>query len=283
MYVLYLVLQVPNTEAKWTRIAQEFNDKWNFPHCLGAMDGKHVLIQPPPKSGSYFFNYKHSFSIVLLALVDADYKFIYVDIGCNGRVSDGGVFRNSSLSKALEENTLHIPPPQPLPNQSFSLPYMIVADDAFPLKEYIQKPFSQVGLTPQRRIYNYRLSRARRVVENAFGILANRFRIFKTPIPLSPEKVEVIVMACCCLHNYLRTQTSACGIYTPRGSLDYEDPQSHEVIPGAWRQAGAPQGLVPPPRLRGCRQLAAAKFYRDYLVEYFNSPGGAVSWQGNMI
>ena len=90
---------------EWEQIVQEFYQQWNFPNCIGAMDGKHVMIRPPSSSGSYYFNYKHSFSIVLLAVVDADYKFLYVDIGCNGRISDGGVFRNSTLSTALEQNT----------------------------------------------------------------------------------------------------------------------------------------------------------------------------------
>ena len=65
-------MQVPTTEAEWERISQEFSYKWNYCNCIGAMDGKHVLIRPPPNSGSYFFNYKHNFSVVLLALVDAD-------------------------------------------------------------------------------------------------------------------------------------------------------------------------------------------------------------------
>ena len=73
------------------------------------MDGKHILKQPPPNSGSYYFNYKQRFSIVLLAIVDANYNFLYVDNGCNGRISDGGVFKNSTLYTALEENSLNYP------------------------------------------------------------------------------------------------------------------------------------------------------------------------------
>ena len=83
-----------------------------------------------------------------------------------------------------------------------------MADDAFPLKENIQKPLGQAGLTHDTRIYNYRLSRARRVVENSFGILANRFRVFMTPISLDPAKVENIVIACCCLHNFSALSTN---------------------------------------------------------------------------
>ena len=141
---------------------------------------------------------------MLLVVVDADYKFTYVDIGCNGHISDGGVFSNCVLSRALEENTLNIPQPTSLPCKTHAIPYMIVADDAFPMKEYLLKPYSQNALTRAKRISNYRLSHARRIFENSFGILANRIRIFMQPIALAPEKVERIVMACCCLHNFLR-------------------------------------------------------------------------------
>ena len=167
-------MQVPNTEEEWNKIAADFLAKWNFNNCIGAIDGKHVLIKPPANSGSYFFNYKHSFSLVLLAVVDAAYKFIYVSVGCNGRISDGGVLRNSNLYHHLEENKLNIPGPATLPGTQTKFPHILLADDAFPLKEYILKPYSQIGLTKKRRIFNYRLNRARRVVENAFGILANR-------------------------------------------------------------------------------------------------------------
>lgn len=191
---------------EWECIAQQFNKQWNLHNCIGAMDGKHIMIRPPANSGSFYYNYKHRFSIVLLAVVDADYKFIYVDIGCNGRISDGGVFRECSLTKALEEKSLNIPAPSPLPGRSDPIPYMMVADEAFPLKEYIMKPYRR-NLTRENRIFNYRLSRARRIVESAFGILANRFRAIPFPIALDPDKVELIVMACCSLHNFLKEET----------------------------------------------------------------------------
>ena len=156
--------------------------------------------------------------------MDANYKFIYIDIGCNRRKSDGGVFRNCDLYKELEENRLNIPQSTFIPGMDLAFPYVIVADDAFLLKQYILKPYSQTGLTRKRRIFNYRLSRAHCVVENALGILANQFRVFMTPITLVPETVETITMACCTLHNFLRSRPEACSVYTPPGSLDTKDP-----------------------------------------------------------
>ena len=178
-------------------------------------------------------------------------------------------------------NSLNIPPQKPMPGQCQALPCVIVADDAFLLKEYILKPYSQVGLTREKRIFNYRLIRARRIVENGFGILANRFRIFMTPIALAPEKVETIVMACCSLHNFLSSRCGACSIYTPQGSLDTEDPISHQVSPDAWRQDSDPNGWLPFERQGGNRHSDAAKEI-SYLCDYFNS-AGAVAWQDNMM
>ena len=146
-----------------------------------------INLKPPPSSGSYYYNYKQRFSIVLLALVDTNYKFLYVNIGCNGRISDGG---ESSLSSAFQNSKLDVPPPEVLSGCTIPMPYIIVADEAFPLKDYIQKSYRQTGLTTERRIYNYQLSCARQVVENAFGILANRFRVLTTAINLAPEKAE---------------------------------------------------------------------------------------------
>jgi hypothetical protein len=155
------MLQVPSTEEEWIEVASSFGDKWQLPNCIGAIDGKHIEIIKPKHSGSTYINYKGFFSIVLLALVDADYKLLYVDVGAEGRISDGGVFAHSSLSKALERGYMNIPEPKPLSSDSTSdIPFFIVGDDAFPLRTYLMKPYSRRDLTDDERISNYRFSRA---------------------------------------------------------------------------------------------------------------------------
>lgn len=122
-------------------VGKEYEDLWNFPHCIGAIDGKHVQLQAPIGSGSSFFNYKSTFSIVLMAVVDADYNFLYADVSCHGRISDGGVFRNTSFFKQLEEQKLEIPPAEKLIGREKAVPYVFVADEAFPFKENILRPY----------------------------------------------------------------------------------------------------------------------------------------------
>lgn len=187
--------------------AKQFEEKWNFPHCVGALDGNHIVIQAPPESGSQYYNYKETHSIVLMALADANYKITYANIGVNGIVSDGAVFNNNcGLSTALQENTLNLPPSEPLPGRTKAVPYVVVADDAFAVKPFLMKPYPIRNQPGINRIYNYRLSRARRIVENVFGILANRFRILRKAITLAPEKVTIITTTICVLHNFLMSR-----------------------------------------------------------------------------
>jgi hypothetical protein len=99
--------------------------------------GKHIEIQAPQNSGSLLFNYKKTFSVVLLALVDANYKFTIIDDGRYGKSSDGGLFARSILGKSLEANTLNIPNSKPPPNSEEPLPFVVVGDEAFPIKKYL--------------------------------------------------------------------------------------------------------------------------------------------------
>ena len=170
------VITLPTTPQKWKEIAQVFEERWNFPHTVGAIDGKHIRIKNPALSGSHYYNYKRFYSIVLLAIVDADYKFMYIDVGAVGSESDAGVFAQTRVATLLNNMQAQLPPAEPLAADPDGPPvdYFMVGDDAFALKQWMMKPFPSRGLTNQERIFNYRQSRARRVVENAFGILANR-------------------------------------------------------------------------------------------------------------
>ncbi|XP_070404671.1 uncharacterized protein [Nothobranchius furzeri] len=167
-------MPIPSEET-WKEVTKGFWDKWNFPNCLGAIDGKHVMIQAPPLSGSQYFNYKKTFSIVLLAVVDADYRFRIIQVGDYRRTSDGGVFAGSQVGKGMENGTLQVPASATLPGAAHlgAVPFAMVGDAAFPLKTYLMRPYPGKYLSHEKRIFNYRLSRARMVVENAFGILAS--------------------------------------------------------------------------------------------------------------
>ncbi|XP_023239130.1 protein ANTAGONIST OF LIKE HETEROCHROMATIN PROTEIN 1-like [Centruroides sculpturatus] len=153
---LKYTFQVPTSKEHWMAIAKHFQDRWNVPHCLGAIDGKHIVMRKPINSGSHYHNYKGTESIVLLAVVDANYTFRYVDVGTQGRISDGGVWNKCNLKELIDVNALDIPPAHPLPGQDIVTPYVFLADDAFGLKPYILKPYGGSDLTLEERICNYR-------------------------------------------------------------------------------------------------------------------------------
>ncbi|XP_068092062.1 putative nuclease HARBI1 [Hyperolius riggenbachi] len=267
-------MKLPESAAEWQLVAEDFNTMWNFPNCGGALDGKHVRINPPPKSGSYYYNYKRFFSVVMMALVNARYEFLMVDVGKNGRISDGGVMEETEFNRRLKNNELSLPTnAETVGNMN----YVFVADEAFALGEHLVKPYPQRGLDRGKRIFNYRLSRARRVVENAFGILAQRFRIFLTTINLEPSKVQVIVLAACTLHNYLRRQTPH--HYCPPNSVDQEDIQTGTIVEGEWRSGPNMSAWQP---MVGHNSTTLAKRNRDQYMNYFCSTG-AVSWQDRMV
>jgi len=96
------------TSDDWKKIEHDFEIKWNFPHCIGSLDGKHVVIQSPVHSDSEYYNYKGTFSIVLMVLCDANYCVIYSNVGCQGRISDGGIFQHTSLFNKLENGVHYI-------------------------------------------------------------------------------------------------------------------------------------------------------------------------------
>ncbi|CAK1598267.1 unnamed protein product [Parnassius mnemosyne] len=154
-----------------TTIARDFDVKANFPHCV--------------------------------AIVDSNYKFIFVDIGAYGKEYDSTVFQNSKLYELMINNNLPLPHPQPLSGFNTPTPYVFVGDEAFGLSKNIMRPYGGQNLDLQQKVFNYRLSRARRYVECAFRIMANKWRIFHRPIDVSYNFATDIIKACCVLHNFV--------------------------------------------------------------------------------
>lgn len=218
-------LKTPRTNEEWQQVASKYNSSWNFPMCKGAMDRKRFLITKPSNTGSEYYDYKINHSIIMLARVDGDYKFMYVDVGAQGRASDASVWDRCNLRAYLEGNRLAVPPPSTLPFCTTKSPYVIVGDDAFPLKTYLMKPFPGKCLTDDQQIFNYRLSRARRVSENAFGILSAKFRVFRSAITSKPENVSKLIFASVVLHDYLRENCRASDVQSIHRDEDDELPQ----------------------------------------------------------
>ena len=262
---------IPSTPDQWSEIATEMTHRWNFHHCCGAVDGKHIEIKKPNSSSSIYFNYKGFFSIILFAVVDAHYKFIWCNTGASGSASDGGVFKSSGLHQALESNALRLPDPEPLPGDDRPMPYFMIGDDAFPLRKWMMKPYSHRELSHTERVFNYRLSRARRVVENAFGILVHRWRCLLNCLQLQPKNAVVVVEACVTLHNLLRNRNPR----AQANEVDREDGDG-DVLPGAWRQH---IHLTDSVNLSGCRVNREAKMQRNNLASYYDSDIGRLPWQ----
>ena len=98
------------TQAEWRHVAKVFEEKAHFPNCIGAIDGKHIHIRAPAHSGSLYFNYKKFFSMVLFAVCDANYRFLFIDVGSYGRSSDSTIYANSIFFQHLQNKALNIPP-----------------------------------------------------------------------------------------------------------------------------------------------------------------------------
>ncbi|GFY59155.1 DDE Tnp4 domain-containing protein [Trichonephila inaurata madagascariensis] len=262
--MLHVLLPTP-TMGQFQKTAQQYYTKWNFPNCIGAIDGKHVRIKAPKNSGSLFYSYKDYHSMVMLAVVDADCKFTAVDVGSYGREGDAGIFLKSEIGRKIKNNTFNVPPPKALPGTDTVVPHVIVGDEAFALHQNLMKPYprQQSLHDASKAVYNYRLSRARRTTENAFGILCSYFRLFFRPISTAPETTEKIIICACILHNILR--------------------EAKVLAPGQTHIDSAlplPVENFLPLTEHNVRGTTNHTQIREMFKNYFNGPG-AVEWQKN--
>ncbi|GFN94420.1 protein antagonist of like heterochromatin protein 1 [Plakobranchus ocellatus] len=190
-----LHMPVPTRES-FRSIADDFSKIWNFPNCIGALDGKHVRIRCLKLSGSMFYNYKQYFSVVLQALVDANYRLIAIDVGGYGKQSDGGTFQASNLYRAILGGKIQIPAPRTLPETNVVAPFVFLADEAYPLMDFLLKPYGRGNLSLEEECF-----RSRKTVECAFGILVSKWGILDKPIKADTELVDRRVKCVCILHN----------------------------------------------------------------------------------
>uniref|UniRef100_A0A1B6H4T8 DDE Tnp4 domain-containing protein n=1 Tax=Cuerna arida TaxID=1464854 RepID=A0A1B6H4T8_9HEMI len=245
----------------WEEVADQFKRRANFPMCLGAIDGKHIRVQNFPHAGSVHFNYKKFYSIVLLAIADANYKFVYVDIGAYGKDCDSSILQSTDFWKRLTLGELDIPQSKGLPPKGIKVPYVFIGDSAFAIHEHILKEFSNNNMSVKQRVFNYRLHRARRYVECAFGILSNKWRIFHRPLNVSKKFSKNIVKACVVLHNIVR-------------SRDVGGQDDEIIVPGSQFR-----NLI-----RNTKQTGkTGKGVRTIFANYFVSDEGKLPWQLSKI
>ena len=170
-----------------------------------------------------------------------------------------------------------MPTPRCLPGGVQNIPFVLIGDDAFALKKHMMKPYPQQNLTTERRVYNYRHSRGRRISENLFGIIANRWRIYHTVILLESKAVESIILATLALHNMLIT-SSIRSIYCPVGLSDTED-VNRELTHGLWRIDICTDSILPLEiPAKGHNTSVSAKEILDVYADYFMNER-AVEWQ----
>ena len=140
-------LKTLNTVEEWLLISEKLSQYWNFPNMISTVDGKHLILQQPCNSGSHYRNYKGMDSIILMAVVGPEYQFLFAGVGMNRKNSDRGKCLQSPMRKALEKNTLSLPKPKPLHENHKETLFVCVGDDAFPLTNYMMKPYPKKDLT----------------------------------------------------------------------------------------------------------------------------------------
>lgn len=255
-------MPAPDKEM-WLVKATEFYEITNFPNCVGCIDGKHIRIQCPPNSGSQFFNFKNYFSIVLLGIADAKYFFTAIDVGGYGREGDSSIFKNSNFGKRMKAGQLDLPADKPIrlsadTAEGTPVPHVFLGDEAFGLSRNLMRPYPSKNLSREKRIYNYRHCRARRVVECAFGILSNKWRVLHSVMLVHPDFASIVVQCCCVLHNFVRRRDGI--VFEDTLSCDMTDIHEEAVT------GGRSQGIE----------------VRQLFCDYFNGLG-AVPWQGSRV
>lgn len=192
---------MPNTQEDFKKKILDMEEFWQFPCCWAAIDGCHIPMKCPPgglEACKEYHNFKNFYSVVLMAMIDSHYRFVWGSCGFPGNSHDAVIFKSTDLWNSIQDGFI------PLIGKSVgdvNVPPLIVGDSAFPLQTWLMKPFTNAVLSPQQRYFNYRLSRARMVSEGAYGQLKGRWRVLLRKSESNRDQVRITTLACMVLHN----------------------------------------------------------------------------------
>ena len=167
--------------------------------CIGAIDGSHIPICGTVMNHTDYYNCKGWYYVILQGIVDHSYHFIDINVGWPGSVHDAHVFAHSSLYSNITEKGLL--PDKNMVVNGINIPFFLIGDSAYSLKTWLMKPFTYNSLTQQQQYYNYRLCKARIVVENAYGRVKARWRRLMKRNNMRIEIIPTVISAACILHN----------------------------------------------------------------------------------
>jgi hypothetical protein len=200
-------IKFPRGQQLW-QVIDDYESRWGFPMCAGAIDGTHIPIIAPTESRTEYVNRKGFHSIIMQAVVDSNYLFRDVVVGWPGSVHDARVFSNSAIFRKGNEGKL-FPSNFSREINGEDISPVILADPAYPLLSWLMKGFDAKGdLSRKERLFNYRLSRARMTVENTFGRWKGRFIRFGKRVDMEVQNVVTVVLASCILHNICESQNN---------------------------------------------------------------------------
>lgn len=260
-------MAIPSTD-KWKAIANRFNELWDIPNCLGAIDRKHIRIQKLHNTGSRNYNSKNH-SIILMAACDADGLFTMIETryACSG--NEGGAFQNLSLTHWLERDGLNLPQSSPLPHDETSqeVPYFFIGNNAFPLKRYLLRPFpNEHKIDNKKIIYNYRFSRGTKTMERSFDMMAQKFQVLLTPVRcFSYQTVASISKAACILHNFVGVKD---GLENSAPVVECD-------------QFNGTQEFNLQEEVMQINAYSSGATVRKYMSNYFIKAGASLPWQYN--
>ena len=229
------------------KVIKGFESTWGMIQCVGSIDGCHIPIMPPALNHTDYFNRKGWYSIILQAIVDHEYLFRDICVGWPGSVHDARVYANSAIFKKIRDENVLDGDTRII--QGKDIPIFLIGDSAYPLTKHLMKPFSfNTSLTAAQKTFNYRLSKARIVAENAFGRLKARWRRLTKRCDMNVCNVPHIVAAACILHNM-------CEIHGDK-------------INDAWLESVETLEQPPTSSTPDTSSLTDAKLMRNMLVEY---------------